>query len=252
MLFRSYLWSPSIYLSTILSGTTTCTPFESTTYIVSGSNACGNGVDTVVVTVNPIATTDLGEDLTLCQYSLLTLSVPFETDVIYSWGPSSAIIGQSDTSTAQINTQTSTQVYLQTTNTNGCIYSDTLNLTIDVPLASFNIAAVGATTICQGDSVILQATTGNLVTWSNGLENFDQILVTESGNYFATYNGSNCPVYSDTISVTVTPLPIVSIIADGDLTVCEGTCVSLQTNDTTGITWTLTDGTTSDQQIISA
>ncbi len=247
-----YLWSPSVYLSTILSGTTTCTPFETTTYIVSGSNACGSGSDTVTVTVTPIAATDLGADLSLCQNAPLTLSVPFEDGVTYSWGPASAITGQADSSTAQINTSTSTDVYLQTINSNGCSFTDTVSISIEVPLASFNISTSGSTTVCQGDSVVLLATTGNLVVWSNGLENFDEILVTESGDYYAIYNGSNCPAYSDTISITVNPLPAVDILSAGSLTVCEGTCANLQSSAVNGFVWTLADGSTSTEASIEA
>ena len=235
-----------------MNGTTTCTPFETTTYVVSSTNACGTGSDTVIVTVIPIASTNLGSDLTLCQNTPLTLSVPFEEGVTYSWGPAGAILGQADSSSAVINTFVSTEVYLQTTNANGCAFTDTVSIDIEVPLATFNISAEGPTTFCQGDSLVLQATTGNFVSWSNGLENFDAILVSESGDYFAVYNGSNCPAYSDTISVTVTPLPSVSIVPEGGLTVCEGTCVTLLSADTSGISWTLADGTSSTEASINA
>ncbi|MFN5369971.1 MAG: gliding motility-associated C-terminal domain-containing protein [Bacteroidia bacterium] len=248
----SYLWSPSVYLSTILSGTTTCTPFETTTYVVTSTNECGTGSDTVTVTVTPIASSNLGEDLTLCQNAPLTLSVPFEEGVTYNWGPLEAITGQSDSSVAVINTSASTAVILQTTNTNGCIFTDTVSINIEVPTEAFNISAEGSTTFCQGDSLVLQATTGNLVTWSNGLENFDAILVTESGDYYAVYNGSNCPVYSDTISVTVTPLPSASILAESGLTVCEGTCVTLLSADADNNAWNLADGTSSTEASINA
>ncbi|MFN5317526.1 MAG: gliding motility-associated C-terminal domain-containing protein [Bacteroidia bacterium] len=247
-----YLWSPSVYLTGTIIQNPICTPFATTTYVVTGSNACGTGSDTVTVNVLPIAPTSLGADQTVCQNSPLTLSVTSEVGATYSWSPSSAIIGAADGSSAVINTAADTQVILQTTNSNGCVFADTLQLTVVLPTATFSVTANGPTTFCSGESVVLQASTGNLVVWSNGLENFDEILVTESGSYFAVYNGANCPVYSDTIEVTVNPLPSASIIPNGSTTICSGACVDLAASTAQNISWTLPNGSVSTDSVITA
>jgi gliding motility-associated-like protein len=248
----SYIWSPSIYLSGTIIANPTCTPFETKTYVVTGTSACGTSSDTITVNVLPIVNANLGNDLTLCQNAPLTLSVEDVAGATYAWGPASAILGPDNTPSASINTAANTQVYLTTTNTNGCVHSDTLLVTVTPSTASFNIVAVGPTTVCQGQSVVLQASTGNLVTWSNGLVNFDEIEVTESGSYYAVFSGSTCPAYSDTIDVVVIPAPSVSIEAQGATTICDGNCVNLQANTSGTINWTLADGSSSASTTVQA
>ncbi len=248
----NYVWSPSIYLSGTIIANPVCIPFETTTYVVTGSSTCGSGSDTIVVTVNPIVDTDLGEDITVCQNETLVLSVENVAGASYLWGPAEAIIGSNSSASASINTSISTEVYVQTTNTNGCVFSDTIQVSITLSNQTFNITANGPTTFCEGESLVLQASTGNLVNWSNGLQNFDQILVTESGSYSAVFSGGNCPAFSDTIEVTVIPAPAIDILAQGSTTICDGSCVTLNASETANITWTSPDGSTSTNASLQA
>ena len=248
----SYVWSPSIYLSGTIIANPVCIPFETTTYVVTGTSTCGTGTDTVVVTVNPIVDTDLGEDITVCQNETLVLSVENVPGASYLWGPAEAIVGSNTSASATVNTSASTEVYVQTTNTNGCAFSDTVQVNITLPNQTFNIVANGPTTFCEGQSLVLQASTGNLVTWSNGLQNFDEILVTESGSYSAIFTGGNCPAYSDTIEVTVIPSPEIEILAQGSTTICDGNCLTLNSSETSNITWTSPTGATSTDATLQA
>lgn len=248
----SYVWSPSIYLSGTIIANPICIPFETTSYIVTGSSTCGSGSDTIVVTVNPIVDTDLGEDITVCQNEDLVLSVENVPGASYLWGPAEAIVGSNSSASATINTAASTEVYVQTTNTNGCVFSDTIQVNITLSNQTFNIVANGPTTFCVGESLVLQASTGNLVNWSNGLQNFDEILVTESGSYSAVFSGANCPAYSDTIVVTVIPAPEIQILTQGSTTICDGNCLTLNSSETSNITWTSPNGTTSTDPTLQA
>ena len=247
-----YVWSPSIYLSGTIIPNPVCIPFETTTYIVTGSSACGSGSDTIVVTVNPIVDTDLGDDITVCQNEALVLSVENVPGASYLWGPVEAIVGSNSSASATINTSAATEVYVQTTNTNGCVFSDTIQVNITLSNQTFDIVANGPTTFCEGESLVLQASTGNLVNWSNGLQNFDEILVTESGNYSAVFTGGNCPAYSDTIVVTVIPSPEIEILTQGSTTICDGNCLTLNSSETSNITWTSPNGTTSNDPTLQA
>jgi gliding motility-associated-like protein len=248
----NYVWSPSIYLSGTIIANPVCIPFETTTYVVTGSSTCGSGSDTIVVTVNPIVDTDLGDDITVCQNEALVLSVENVPGASYLWGPAEAIVGSNSSASATINTSISTEVYVQTTNTNGCVFSDTIQVNITLSNQTFNITANGSTTFCEGESLVLQASTGNLVNWSNGLQNFDQILVTESGSYSAIFTGGNCPAYSDTIEVTVIPAPSIEILTQGSTTICDGNCVTLNSSETSNITWTSPNGATSSTATLQA
>lgn len=248
----NYVWSPSIYLSGTIIANPVATPFANTTYVVTATGDCGTGTDTITVNVLPIVNADLGGDITLCQNAELVLSVDSVDGATYSWGPASAIIGSTDGPTAQINTASNTQVYLSTLNTNGCVSTDTIQVTVTPSDAQFNITANGPVSFCQGESVVLQATTGNQVVWSNGLLNFDEIEVTESGSYFAIFTGSACPAYSDTIEVLVIPNPAISILPQGPTSVCEGICVTLNSSSADQVEWTLADGSTSNLATIQA
>ena len=92
--------------------------------------------------------------------------------------------------------------------TNGCSITVSGTMSPDV---TPSISAGGATTFCQGESVVLSSSepTGNW--WSTG-DTTTSITVTDSDSYFVTYTDSNgCSVNSDTIDVTVNTPPSVTI-----------------------------------------
>lgn len=90
------------------------------------------------------------------------------------------------------------------------------------------ISALGPTTVCQGASVTLMASTGTNYLWSNG-STTQSISVNTSGNYTVTVSdASGCSNTSMPITVTVNPLPALpTIISSGPTTFCSGTTVTL-------------------------
>lgn len=246
------VWSPSIYLSGTIIPNPVSTPLASTTYIVSGSNACGVSSDTVVVTVLPIVNVELGSDINACPGEILTLSVEDIAGAIYVWSTDGQIVGSDASSSIMILvTGTTTTASVLATNTNDCISSDTIQINLNAVPPAPGIIALGATTFCDGNSVILQATTGNFVIWSNGLENFDEILVTTSGSYFVTSIDGICPATSDTIEVTVQALPVTQITTNDPTTLCEGDCATLASTGA-NINWIFPDASTSNTPSIQA
>ncbi|MEO5967451.1 MAG: T9SS type A sorting domain-containing protein [Ferruginibacter sp.] len=83
------------------------------------------------------------------------------------------------------------------------------NITINNLPAASVISANGATTICQGSSVIIAGNNSG-GTWSNGGSTSGSIIVNTSGDYFVTNTNSCGSNTSNHIYVTVNPLPIVS------------------------------------------
>ncbi|HRG59480.1 MAG TPA: T9SS type A sorting domain-containing protein, partial [Bacteroidia bacterium] len=122
------------------------------------------------------------------------------------------------------------------TNTNNCgsVNSNTINVLVNATPTASTISASGATTFCAGSSVTLSGNVGG--TWSNGSTTAN-ITVNASGNYFVT-NSNNCgTINSNTIAVTVNPLPTAaSITANGPTTICTGATVTLSGNNNGG-TW---------------
>lgn len=86
----------------------------------------------------------------------------------------------------------------------------TCSKTFDIMGAT--ITPGGATTFCQGGSVILTANTGSTYLWSNGATTKNTTISTP-GNYTVTVTNSNgCSAISSTTSVTVNPLPPVPTV----------------------------------------
>jgi gliding motility-associated-like protein len=248
----SYLWSPSVYLSGTIIANPVCTPLDTTTYIVTGTNACGVSTDTIVVNTLPIVNVNLGDDQTVCAGQTINLSVENIVGATYTWEPAGYFIGSDSTSSVSFISTVDTSIVVTSTNVNGCVATDTLLINIITPPAAPVITAQGPTTFCEGDSVILQSSTGNFVIWSNGLENFNQILVTTSGSYYVTSVDGICPATSDTIVVTVNPTPVASFTLDGDSTICEGSCVNITADQTANFSWLLPDASVVTTQTIAA
>ena len=119
------------------------------------------------------------------------------------------------------------------TSSNGCFaFSNTINVTYLNP----NIIALGPTTLCQGGSVVLQATSGAgfQYTWmKNGnsmyiASNSSTFTVTSPGSYMVKIvTPGGCVMYSNTINVSFIPNPTASISAQGPMQFCPGGSVTL-------------------------
>jgi hypothetical protein len=130
-------------------------------------------------------------------------------------------------------------VYSVTT-TNACGTTTSNSITINIlqtPIAPV-ISAMGATTFCQGNSLMLMGNTNG--TWSNG-STASSIIVNQSGTYSVSSTNACGSSTSNAIVVTINPLPAASVIsAIGATTFCSGGSVTL-TGNSNG-TWS--DGST--------
>lgn len=107
-----------------------------------------------------------------------------------------------------------------------------INSTHNIPeaeclLPGSAINVIGNTSICEGESVTLEAPAGFEYIWSNG-ETSQSITVTEGGNYKATLVAlDDCVSLTNTISVTVTPEISPAVEAIGETLICAGTTTTL-------------------------
>ncbi len=107
------------------------------------------------------------------------------------------------------------------------------------------ITASGPTSFCEGASVVLEASDGLAWLWSNN-ETTRSITVTTGGDYFVTVNSANnCSTTSELVTVTVHPLPTVSITAQGPTTFCEGASVTLTASGADSYLWNTAETTPS-------
>ena len=107
----------------------------------------------------------------------------------------------------------------------------------DCILDDNEISIMGSTTICPGDSVLLTANSGFNYSWSSG-EDTQSILV-QSGGVFNVLltDGDGCISQSNTITIEELDEIELSISADNDLIVCEGTSVNLSASGGSNWMW---------------
>lgn len=99
------------------------------------------------------------------------------------------------------------------------------------------ITAAGATTICPGQSVVLNAPAGSSYTWSNGATT-QNIEATNGGNYSViVWNESNCASVSNMIHVEVIEEDAPSITLSGEEVFCEGTSAILTSSVANSYLW---------------
>ncbi|MBR5920114.1 MAG: T9SS type A sorting domain-containing protein [Bacteroidales bacterium] len=120
---------------------------------------------------------------------------------------------------------------------NGC---DSV-LTLVVTLKALPTAAIsGNTTICEGETVTLTANGGVSYLWNNGSTN-NNISVNQSEVYTVTVtNAEGC---SNTSSVTVTVNPLPTITIAGNMTLCAGNSTSLTATGADSFSWSTGDNT---------
>ncbi|MFN4123409.1 MAG: zinc-dependent metalloprotease [Flavobacteriales bacterium] len=87
----------------------------------------------------------------------------------------------------------------------GCTLSDTIEVGITNNI-EIQIAAVGETVICEGDSLLILSVNQSNVTWSTG-ETGNQIYASNSGEYFATITEDLCVFESNSIQLQVLDVP---------------------------------------------
>jgi len=122
-------------------------------------------------------------------------------------------------------------------------------VTIGTQPTASTISASGATTFCQGGSVTLTASSNSSYLWSTG-ETTQSITVNTSGNYSVTITNSCGSASSSPTTVTVNPLPTVTITPGSATTFCVGNSVTLTASAGNSYLWS--NNATTQSIIVSA
>jgi Secretion system C-terminal sorting domain len=221
----TYLWSTGATTSSI-----SVTPATTTAYTVSYTlPGCAAGTDTAIVTVGTTPTISLNVVTpVICEGQTATLTVtPSTGGGTYAWSPGSGT-GATITPTPPMTT-----TYTVTYTLNGCT---SLASTGTVTVNPLPIVSVADETICFGESVTLNALpspAGGTFVWSPGGETTSSITVSPgtTSNYSIVYTEGGCASVTEIATVTVNPLPTVSV---ADETICEGNSVTLIANPSPG------------------
>lgn len=179
---------------------------------------------------------------TFCQGNSILLNANIGSGLTYQWKNNGTnISGTSSSYTAA----SSGNYTVQVTNSSGCsAISNPKSITVNpIPLAT--ISNNGSLTICQGESVELYANfeLGLTYQWKkNGViitgVTTPSYLANTSGLYNVVITNVNgCSATSNSMNVTVNPLPISTITLSGPTTFCQGNSISLSNNSGVSYQW---------------
>lgn len=184
------------------------TPTSTADYIVTGTdnNGC-TAADTVHVTVHSLPLIDAGNDVQVCSGESVQLNASGAQN--YQW--SNNIPNGSDF----IPTLT-TLLNVSGTDANGCTATDQLAITVlPLPevLAGLDVA------VCSGESITLNGTGAQNYSWNNSIQNGVAFVPTTTQNYIVEGTAANGCSDTDTVHVTVHPLPVIDL--GSDTTTCS-------------------------------
>ena len=182
------------------------------TVVVTAANGCLDS-STVVLTVAPVPLVT-GIDTTICSgQSVLITPVYYPTggQVIWTNGQTTPNLTVSPTSTT---------MYSVLYTWNGCTATEDITVTVN-PTPTLSVTS---SSICFGDTtaIVAQANLANGVyNWISLNQTGPNLTVfpTQTTSYTATYTLNGCTSAQATGTVTVNPLPIVSV---ADMTICQG------------------------------
>ena len=235
----NYSWSPVNNLNNNTGAIVKASPPSSTLYFVTGTdnNGCSN-IDSINVVVNPLPVLTISpSSSTICAGDSVSLTVSGAST--YSWSPATAL--NTTTGATVIANPTITTTYTFTgIDANNC--SNTATVVVNVnQLPNVSISS-GASAICIGDSVVLNASGATTYSWSptatlnsgSGTSVVANPLLTTTYNVIGTDN--NGCVNTSNISITVNPLPIVTASSNVS-SICYGETAILNANGASTYLW---------------
>ena len=213
---------------------------NSGTYIVTitDANNCNNSA-VVAVSVNPVPMATVGSNSPLCAGSQLILNTSGGNS--YAWSGPNTYTNSSQNPLINNTMPINSGTYIVTvTGTNQCTSTASTNILIT---ALPNIIVTSNSPVCTGDSIKFSASGGNIYNWigpagfNTNTQNpsIQNVTPANNGSYILTGTGAlGCTAFKS-ISVAVTPKPIVSII--GADTICFGDALRLSTLSQGNLLW---------------
>lgn len=180
---------------------------------------CPPESDTIEVEIIPVPVVDLGSDTTICIGDSILLNA--DPGGLYPGAGFQWSTGDVTNTITVLNPDT----YFVAVDTAGCIGYDT----IQIDFTSIPGAVLpGDTSICSGDSIILDGdptglNTGAFFSWSTG--DSSTTIVVGPGQYYLDISYGGCPQTSDSIEIAAIPEPVVTL--GNDTIVCTGDSIVL-------------------------
>ena len=211
---NTYTWSNSLSTTTI-----SVSPNVTTTYSVSGQNACGTVSAAITITVAPLAVTVISNPTIVCAGSTATLNAAAAANA-YTWSPVSAN-GSSIVVSPIVNT-----IYTVAVSDGTCAGIGTVGL-VAKPVPTIT-AVPTITTVCGGVPVNFTASGGTSYTWTPGNLTGASITVAPmapTGYQVIGSNSLGCTSIANVVVIAI-PSPTLNPSANTNF-VCAGDPVNL-------------------------
>lgn len=216
------------------SNTNTYTAFNAGNYQLSiTENGCTTTSTTANVVVSPLPTPTLNYtgNQVVCGGTSLVLAA--NGGGTYQWIYNNLPIAGA-TNTTLTATQAGTYNVIATNSANCSAASTTTTLSF-LPAVTASILPSGNVDVCDGESIDLTASGGNIVGWYQNnilIPNFtaNVLPVTSAGNYSVAVQGVCNTDTSANTSVSVNALPTVSLNVTGTANICAGDSLLLAAN----------------------
>lgn len=179
---QTYTWSTSQTTSSIVA-----TPTANTSYVLTGTNACGifTASSTATVSIVSISVTS-NPSFSICPGSYASLTAT--GGVSYTWSPS-ATLSSTNSAFVLAYPTTATTYSVKVKNSAGCIKTNTVLLSV---LPNYTISSsVSQPSICIGTSAILQGFGALNYTWSPGAVINQSVSVSPTVTTIYTLTASN-------------------------------------------------------------
>lgn len=231
----NYVWAPAGTLDNPNSGNPLASPLDDTEYCVTittpGLEDCPV-IECIDVLVPDAFTVNAGSDITSCKLEEITLTATSNGNVTYEWFLNGQSVGTGPTYTLIPSV---TEVYtVVATDTLGCTRED--QVTVNVPPPTFIVTTNDDTTYCNVQTISLNASSINGVTfeWYNCvgdlIGNGEIIEVTPGDPTCFVVIGTDPLGCQESDTVTLTPTFFDLDISDGH-SICLGETIDLSITD---------------------
>ena len=212
--------------------------------VVVTTSACAATSSAISVVVNPTpsAVASANGPTTVCQGATVSLSANQVNGANYQWNNGATPIAGATSATFNATTSGN---YTVTVSLNGCsATSSAVAVNVTAPPAA-TITASGNTTVCEGNTVVLNANTGANLSYQwllngapiNGATS-QSYTAAVAGSYSVTVSqGVNCSATSTAATVNILAAPQATVTASGPLAICQGASVNLSASQTPGNTY---------------
>ncbi|HIA05439.1 MAG TPA: gliding motility-associated C-terminal domain-containing protein [Flavobacteriales bacterium] len=201
-------------------------------------DSCGSDTALHDLNIYPTPLAEAGNDYTICANDSVQLGSSPISFYSYLWNPGSGLTDSTIANPWFDGGDTSTYVVSITDNASGCFDMDTVTITV---LTDILANAGPDTAICIGEVLQLSASGGTIYSWypSQGLSDStisDPIAnIDTNSTYHVIVSAGSCLADTDSIQITVLPLP--NAQAGGDATIALGESFTLSGSGGTVYLW---------------